>query len=142
MTTQTLSAKKDHYNLKNYEEVYNSFQWSQVEQNFSWHTTGLVNIAHEAIDRHAEVIDEDVDPTEALRDLRDAAAQPLAVARIHRGPVEIPLPRPLQHLLDERRLGSAQGRHGVASSKKPRHQLRPQTATAAGNKRDVSDEGA
>ncbi|NWQ43292.1 acetate--CoA ligase [Bacillus sp. EB106-08-02-XG196] len=53
MTAQTLSAKKDTYNLKNYVEVYNSFQWSQVEQNFSWHTTGLVNIAHEAIDRHA-----------------------------------------------------------------------------------------
>ncbi|WP_100405570.1 acetate--CoA ligase [Bacillus solitudinis] len=53
MISPTLSIKHENHNLKNYADVYNSFQWSQVEQDFSWHTTGLVNMAHEAIDRHA-----------------------------------------------------------------------------------------
>ncbi|SEM69954.1 acetate--CoA ligase [Lihuaxuella thermophila] len=41
-------------NLKNYEETYRSFDWSQVEKEFTWSQTGRVNAAYEAIDRHAE----------------------------------------------------------------------------------------
>ena len=39
-------------NLKDYEEM-KSFDWSSVEQEFSWFTTGNLNIAYEAIDKHA-----------------------------------------------------------------------------------------
>ncbi|GKU78466.1 acetate--CoA ligase [Paenibacillus sp. L3-i20] len=42
-------------NLKNYEESSASFQWEQVEQQFSWYETGKVNMAYEAIDRHVEL---------------------------------------------------------------------------------------
>jgi acetyl-CoA synthetase len=41
-------------NLRNYEEVYRTFQWDASNAEFSWHITGKVNIGYEAIDRHAE----------------------------------------------------------------------------------------
>jgi acetyl-CoA synthetase len=41
-------------NLRDYGKAYHSFDWKAVEQEFSWHRTGKVNIAYEAIDRHAE----------------------------------------------------------------------------------------
>ncbi|MFK7693775.1 acetate--CoA ligase [Paenibacillus sp. HJGM_3] len=41
-------------NLKNYEDARASFDWTEVEKQFSWYTTGKVNMAYEAIDRHAE----------------------------------------------------------------------------------------
>jgi acetyl-CoA synthetase len=40
-------------NLRNYGEAYQSFVWKDVEREFSWQSTGKVNIAYEAIDRHA-----------------------------------------------------------------------------------------
>ncbi|RBW71450.1 acetate--CoA ligase [Bacillus taeanensis] len=54
MKVEALPAANGEFNLKNYPETYESFQWSEVEKSFSWHRTGLVNIAYEAIDRHAE----------------------------------------------------------------------------------------
>ncbi|PRX74588.1 acetyl-CoA synthetase [Cohnella sp. SGD-V74] len=39
-------------NMASYEEAVNSFNWADVEQRFTWSTTGKVNMAHEAIDRH------------------------------------------------------------------------------------------
>src|SRR5690606_25754744 len=42
------------YNLQDYDKTYASFDWAQTEQQFSWHQTGRVNMAYEAIDRHAE----------------------------------------------------------------------------------------
>ncbi|MCJ8011299.1 acetate--CoA ligase [Paenibacillus sp. KQZ6P-2] len=39
-------------NLGDYEEARSQFQWEEVEKHFSWHTTGNVNMAYEAIDRH------------------------------------------------------------------------------------------
>src|SRR5690606_19053550 len=42
------------YNLKNYDELRATFQWEDVHQHFSWKDTGKVNIAYEAIDKHAE----------------------------------------------------------------------------------------
>jgi len=41
-------------NMKNYEETYATFSFEEAEKFFSWHTTGKVNMAHEAIDRHVE----------------------------------------------------------------------------------------
>jgi acetyl-CoA synthetase len=42
------------FNLKNYEEASESFSWSEVEKEFSWAQTGKLNMAYEAIDRHAD----------------------------------------------------------------------------------------
>ncbi|RKL66946.1 acetate--CoA ligase [Salipaludibacillus neizhouensis] len=53
MLSQTISSQNANHNLKNYDEEANSHEWSQVEKDFSWYKTGLVNMAHEAIDRHA-----------------------------------------------------------------------------------------
>ncbi|TVX94185.1 acetate--CoA ligase [Paenibacillus agilis] len=39
-------------NLSNYETAAESFNWEEVEKHFTWHATGKVNMAHEAIDRH------------------------------------------------------------------------------------------
>lgn len=39
-------------NLKNYDDAINTFKWEDVEKNFSWSTTGKVNVVHEMIDRH------------------------------------------------------------------------------------------
>lgn len=51
---ETLSPKNGDYNLKNYDETYSTFKWEDAEKYFSWYTTGKVNIAYEAIDRHTE----------------------------------------------------------------------------------------
>ncbi len=40
-------------NLKDYEAACASFSWKDVEREFDWSRTGKVNVAHEAIDRHA-----------------------------------------------------------------------------------------
>ncbi|KAB2338858.1 acetate--CoA ligase [Cytobacillus depressus] len=54
MKVEALSATQGDYNLKNYEETYKQFDWAEGEKVFSWHETGRVNMAYEAIDRHAE----------------------------------------------------------------------------------------
>ncbi|SDH31491.1 acetyl-CoA synthetase [Alteribacillus persepolensis] len=54
MKVQTLPPKNGDYNLKNYEEAAKNFNWSEIEKEFSWSETGKVNMAHEAIDRHAD----------------------------------------------------------------------------------------
>jgi acetyl-CoA synthetase len=41
-------------NMKNYEETRAGFRWEEVEASFSWATTGKINMAYEAIDRHAD----------------------------------------------------------------------------------------
>jgi len=41
-------------NMKNYEETCDTFSFEEAEKFFSWHTTGKVNMAYEAIDRHVE----------------------------------------------------------------------------------------
>lgn len=41
--------------LEDYEKTYKEFvDWSGVEKEFSWYATGKLNMANEAIDRHAE----------------------------------------------------------------------------------------
>src|SRR5690606_9002513 len=47
-------AEAGDHNLKDYESVYANFDWEDVKKEFSWYYTGKVNIAYEAIDRHAE----------------------------------------------------------------------------------------
>ncbi|WP_028595760.1 acetate--CoA ligase [Paenibacillus assamensis] len=39
-------------NLSSYESAAESFNWEEIEKHFTWHATGKVNMAHEAIDRH------------------------------------------------------------------------------------------
>ncbi|KSU64007.1 acetyl-CoA synthetase [[Bacillus] enclensis] len=54
MKVEALPVTKGNYNLQSYEDTYSSFDWKEVEKEFSWHETGRVNLAYEAIDRHAE----------------------------------------------------------------------------------------
>ncbi|MBI5247921.1 MAG: AMP-binding protein [Desulfomonile tiedjei] len=39
--------------LNSYSQVYQSFSWRDIESEFTWHGTGEINVAHEAIDRWA-----------------------------------------------------------------------------------------
>ncbi|WP_425340313.1 acetate--CoA ligase [Ammoniphilus resinae] len=50
-----IPATTGQFNLRNYEETYQSFAWKDVEKEFTWHRTGKVNAAYEAIDRHCEL---------------------------------------------------------------------------------------
>ncbi len=54
MTKEILSVVQGNYNLKDYDEMYQNFNWKDTEKHFSWYTTGKVNAAYEAIDRHVE----------------------------------------------------------------------------------------
>lgn len=54
MKVETLSVIQGDYQLKNYEETAANFKWEDAEKEFSWYESGKVNIAYEAIDRHAE----------------------------------------------------------------------------------------
>lgn len=38
--------------LGNYDDAAASFSWEEIEKQFSWHTTGKMNMAYEAVDRH------------------------------------------------------------------------------------------
>jgi len=40
-------------NLRDYASAVKQFSWQDTDPLFSWHATGKLNIAHEAIDRHA-----------------------------------------------------------------------------------------
>ncbi|NGP44197.1 acetate--CoA ligase [Bacillaceae bacterium SIJ1] len=54
MKAETLPAYKGDYQLQDYYETRKKFSWTDVEKAFSWYETGKVNMAYEAIDRHAE----------------------------------------------------------------------------------------
>lgn len=54
MTKEIIAPIAVHPNMHDYDEAYANFSWEEVEKNFSWHETGKVNMAYEAIDRHAE----------------------------------------------------------------------------------------
>ncbi|KGA96612.1 acetyl-CoA synthetase [Alkalihalobacillus alcalophilus ATCC 27647 = CGMCC 1.3604] len=53
MKVQALPSVNGNYNLKDYDEAVKSFNWESVKEQFSWNDTGKVNLAYEAIDRHA-----------------------------------------------------------------------------------------
>ncbi|MCT8137355.1 acetate--CoA ligase [Anaerobacillus sp. CMMVII] len=54
MQVQAIPAVKGDYHLEDYNKIVENFDWSQVEEQFSWYKTGKMNIAYEAIDRHAQ----------------------------------------------------------------------------------------
>ncbi|MFD1039918.1 acetate--CoA ligase [Virgibacillus byunsanensis] len=54
MDMQRIPARDGNHNLQDYKKMRENFSWNDVKNNFSWNETGKVNIAHEAIDRHAE----------------------------------------------------------------------------------------
>ncbi|MGG1687370.1 acetate--CoA ligase [Pseudalkalibacillus sp. NRS-1564] len=54
MELKPLSATLGNHNLQDYEATYENFDWKDVEKTFTWSETGNVNMAYEAIDRHAE----------------------------------------------------------------------------------------
>lgn len=54
LENRTLPVMQGNYQLQDYEQAVQDFNWSDAEKEFSWHETGLINIAHEAVDRHAD----------------------------------------------------------------------------------------
>jgi acetyl-CoA synthetase len=54
MKLELLPASEGEHNLHDYQEVYENFDWKETEKQFTWQQTGLVNLAYEAIDRHAK----------------------------------------------------------------------------------------
>lgn len=54
MVMKALPSIGGDYQLADYDQTAKNFKWSDVEKEFSWYETGLVNIAHEAVDRHAD----------------------------------------------------------------------------------------
>ncbi|OIJ10917.1 acetate--CoA ligase [Anaerobacillus arseniciselenatis] len=53
MNMEFIPALRGSFNLNDYENAVEHFDWSEVEAKFSWFKTGKINIVHEAIDRHA-----------------------------------------------------------------------------------------
>ncbi|MFC1591977.1 AMP-binding protein [Thermodesulfobacteriota bacterium] len=54
MLENVIDPRPANANLKDYGQAYRDFSWDTVNAEFSWHATDRINIAHEAIDRHAE----------------------------------------------------------------------------------------
>ncbi|MEW4369533.1 acetate--CoA ligase [Paenibacillus kandeliae] len=52
-TIEVIAVEANKANLMDYEQARQEFDWSDVEKRFSWSETGKVNLAYEAIDRHA-----------------------------------------------------------------------------------------
>ncbi len=52
--TEILNPRDPQATLKDYQEAYDKFHWEEVEREFSWYTSGRVNVAYEAVDRHAQ----------------------------------------------------------------------------------------
>lgn len=53
MKVETLPVVKGDYQLKDYAETAANFNWKDVEKEFSWSESDKVNIAFEAVDKHA-----------------------------------------------------------------------------------------
>lgn len=54
MRVETLPVVKGNYQLEDYENAAATFNWVDVEKEFSWFESGRMNIAYEAVDRHAD----------------------------------------------------------------------------------------
>lgn len=54
MVLKTIPALQTDYQMQDYDKLAASFDWKEAEKSFSWYETGKVNIAHEAVDRHAD----------------------------------------------------------------------------------------
>ncbi|WP_337098727.1 acetate--CoA ligase [Paenibacillus sp. YIM B09110] len=51
---ERIPATATNTNLTNYEDAAANFKWEQIESQFSWYSTGKVNMGYETIDRHVE----------------------------------------------------------------------------------------
>nr|WP_077702132.1 acetate--CoA ligase [Virgibacillus dokdonensis] len=54
MEMKKISPREGNHNLKDYNRMKESFTWESIKANFSWFETGKVNMAYEAVDRHAD----------------------------------------------------------------------------------------
>ncbi|MEW9697862.1 acetate--CoA ligase [Paenibacillus sp. SI8] len=54
MKVELIEAVSPNPNMNSYEQTRANFNWNEVETSFSWSQTGKVNLAYEAIDRHAD----------------------------------------------------------------------------------------
>jgi acetyl-CoA synthetase len=54
MDMRAIPVKQGEYNLKDSPSFRDNFDWDDIKKNFSWNETGKVNMAYEALDRHAE----------------------------------------------------------------------------------------
>ncbi|WP_419791788.1 acetate--CoA ligase [Staphylococcus chromogenes] len=54
MKVEVYKGEEGNFNLTEYEKIYQSFKWEDVENAFSWSETGKVNMAYECIDRHVD----------------------------------------------------------------------------------------
>ena len=54
MKVELIEAVSTNPNMNNYEQTHAAFDWKDIEKSFSWYETGKVNMAYEAIDRHAD----------------------------------------------------------------------------------------
>ncbi|MBP1996487.1 acetate--CoA ligase [Paenibacillus eucommiae] len=59
LNEEIIEAVASNPNMKSYEDARENFNWEDVERNFSWYETGKVNMAYEAIDRHADSLRKD-----------------------------------------------------------------------------------
>lgn len=54
MKVEVYKREPGDYNLENYNEAYQNFDWKEIEKSFSWYETGKMNMAYECIDRHVD----------------------------------------------------------------------------------------
>ncbi|MCD8819881.1 acetate--CoA ligase [Staphylococcus gallinarum] len=54
MKVEVYKGDNGNFNLQDYEQTYNNFDWKEVEKAFSWSETGEVNMAYECIDKHVD----------------------------------------------------------------------------------------
>lgn len=55
MDMKPIPARKGNYNVKDYDALREHFDWDDVSKQFSMYESGKVNIAYEALERHAEL---------------------------------------------------------------------------------------
>ncbi|GAB2536596.1 acetate--CoA ligase [Gracilibacillus alcaliphilus] len=54
MDMTKVPSRSGNHNVADLEALRESFDWEEIKKEFSWSETGKVNMAYEAIDRHAE----------------------------------------------------------------------------------------
>lgn len=52
--SEILPGRVQNANMADYSQAVSEFRWEDVEKDFSWYSTGKVNMAHEAVDRHVQ----------------------------------------------------------------------------------------
>lgn len=54
MDMKPIPVRNGDFNLQDYDSFRKNFSWEQIRKSFSWYQSGKVNMAYEALDRHAE----------------------------------------------------------------------------------------